>query len=700
MSEAKSFQSTLRRFQTLLAGWSIARIFIVAAIACGTSTALVQFYVLNRFTRQFQSVYEQELTARIAGRLDTLAAQARPLAAQKKSAALRSIAQRTLGTDARTQWVGIYDASGGLSAEDSAKQAPLATLKDLEAALKWKRAPARRVSARGVDMRFLSVKGVRYLDASIPGDGRMPGVRLVLSLEGLDRTLSHILTLSLIFVIVSSALSTAVLWYVMKETLVSPINRITDYVRRAAQNLDKAFVTPLRSRNYDVRQVRDLTKAISDGVGEIALRNRTKELLNETREALSKTEERSYLSDAHALLAASGVADQCVLFIVRENKEQRRFLIEESSERPPPGQTGLHTINKNAAVARAPMSPNDMRADQALHFLKAGAPAEWSGNQLYIRATLTSEADLIIVVVARPSSNILFGAEKFETLIQAWVAELTRMYHLMRYQDLTSHLQLSREMQRKWVATDLGDQGGAQSNHALETLVGFETLPSRYINGDFLCVFKFVERDVSLVVLGDVNGHELRAGLAATGLVAALSDRFESIRAKPEDSILEEFMRCVNRYLWLGYNGNLGARVLGVAFNHANGQGLMSSFGMPFPYVISPQERKPMVIVPQSAQGLLGLSERLDYQATLFTALPGQVVFACTAGLLDAEDGQGRKFEKSIQRGVLSDFTDTTVDGGAQAIVHRIFDTVRLHAGNNSLHDDLTGAVFLTKPLP
>ena len=103
-----------------------------------------------------------------------------------------------------------------------------------------------------------------------------------------------------------------------------------------------------------------------------------------------------------------------------------------------------------------------------------------------------------------------------------------------------------------------------------------------------------------------------------------------------------------------------------------------------------------MVVVPLSTHGLLGLGEQLEFSVTPFSILPGQTVFACTEGLLEVQDIHGKKFEKTIQRGALSEITQQVMLSGAQSLLMKYLEAVKYHAGNNSVNDDLTGIVLLT----
>ena len=705
-------QPTLKKSKThsrksaaagILSGLSLPKFFVVIACLCGILATASAGFVLKRLTAQLRTQLEADLVARTQPKLDAWSAQARPYFSVRRYAATREMMLRVLKSEPRHVAVAAYDAQGVLQFEEKSANWEKNKIPASDPSLSW-----HRLSPRD-SVRFLTLRGHRILDVSAKVEARptttsanstaarIGSVRILVNLDAAENQLAAILWGGTALAAASSVLSALALFILLKHSVLNPLARITDFVRYAAQNPDK--VPKLQPPTVEAAQLRELGKAISGGLGELAMRNKTNELIQNTRTSLQKSDENSFLSSAHAVLMDLGLTDSCSMFIVRENLDVRKFVIEKTSDKPTSANNGLYAKESisQSILSRTSAQP-DFKAELVLQFLRSGILSEWSGSQLLARLPLSAEADLSLVIIAHLGNKRDYSKEKFESILQSWLEELSRLYHQMRYQDLTSHLQLSQEMVRRWIQGD--NQHNSNTAPLIEQVLGYENIPSRYINGDFLGVFKQPSRMASYVIIGDVNGHEVRAGLAASSLVAILSDRFHFLQNESEHVVLEQFMHSINRYLWGCYQGELATRVLAFSFNHETGQGLMACYGMPFPYFLSPHERKPMVVVPNTTQGLLGVSERLDYSSTPFNVLPGQVLFACSAGMLETPDSQGKRFEKTIQRGALSDLTHQYFSQGAQTLLNKYVDCLRQHAGSRSFEDDITAAVLTTRSNP
>jgi hypothetical protein len=489
----------------------------------------------------------------------------------------------------------------------------------------------------------------------------------------------------------------------LRHLVLSKIEQVSSHLRRAARDPDHVDrIGWLRPDTLDLREIATLYGAVNDGLAELDLRNRSRALVKATAERLRHAEERTFLQNACAVLRdEDGGLGEARAFIARQADGEARWLLEarsdvdESSSGQRDGRGLLPGGGRPASpgghdiLARASLT--EMQTEAVIQFLRSGQGLEWQGNALFLRTHLTSQGDVSLVTVVTPGEGPRLAPLPFAHLCTLWASEVARAWHQLRFQDLAASLELSQQLQRKWIQSDSGDTGASA---ALGERIGFESLPSRFINGDFLCVFRLERRDASIIVLGDVTGHELRAGLAATGCVAALSDRFDASRNDPPHQLLEAFVQSLNRYVWASYRGALGLRALCVHFDHGTGQGALACFGQPFPYVLSSSERKPMVIVPAVNPGMLGLAAEIDGTPTTFQLLSGQVFFACTEGILATEDVHGRRFEKLIQRGALADILQRDPLASAPEMLASFIDAARVHAGDTSLRNDLTAVTF------
>ncbi len=692
--ELKVNKLSVRRF---VLGWSFEKMAMAAALVCSVLAIWVQLAVSRRALSALQNTIENEIALRLSSKIDQLYPKIISALHSKKSSQIKEVLTDIQASDSRIVIAGMYDVFGNLITPDFYKDQDWKN--DIEQGIVWKKLPQkfgdsvyethnRKTSEFHVSDIIFRLDGRQSSKSPLVGS-----VRVLANLESLDSKMSRAQWLVSIPAFCFVCLSALVLWYICQKTLLQPLDRMTSFLKIAAKNLDN--LPKFRVRSTDAQSIQEVVKALFEGIGEVALRNKTLRFLENTRAALQKSNEDSFLNIAQELCVSHKVTSGCRLFLARENREQRKFFLEKTTDKV--NENGnTQTLNVGQRDTSTLLNRNgidEMRYDAVLQFLKTGAPQEWSHDILFIRTTITADADLQLVAMVTPNSGFGLDTVNFESFMESWLLELARLYHQVRFLDLASNLELSREMQRKWVQSDHPVDDGMSK---LNAVLGYESVPCRFINGNFLCVFRFEKKQCSLVLLGDVGGHELRAGLAATGIVAALQDRFHFVKDEAPHVILEELMQSVNRYMWGTYGGTLAASAQALYFNHTNGQGLLSCFGQPFPFVVSPQERKPMVVVPLSTHGLLGLGEQLEFSVTPFSILPGQTVFACTEGLLEVQDIHGKKFEKTIQRGALSEITQQVMLSGAQSLLMKYLEAVKYHAGNNSVNDDLTGIVLLT----
>jgi hypothetical protein len=229
-------------------------------------------------------------------------------------------------------------------------------------------------------------------------------------------------------------------------------------------------------------------------------------------------------------------------------------------------------------------------------------------------------------------------------------------------------------------------------------LVSAQCVPCLKARGDFLSVFHFEKNRVSVVFLGKVAGDTLATSLLAASLQAILAQNFYQLQEKRESAphvILEYCSQSLNRYLYNSYKGKISIGFQAIYFNHDSGQGFFVSFAQPFPFVLSPHERKPMVVIPAVMEGQLGLQMVVHAEVTAFAIMPGQILLACNKGVLDTVDPNGKKFEKSIQRGVLSEMISRNSKLNSQEILDQFLDLVRKHKEDLPALDDITAAVLV-----
>jgi serine phosphatase RsbU (regulator of sigma subunit) len=488
-----------------------------------------------------------------------------------------------------------------------------------------------------------------------------------------------------------TAVSALIVWALWRALFTHPLTKLGELVRDIRRNRRLVSVDPQKLSILEEVQI--LTAQVAQSATSLAIAEKLDRLIEDTRSSTRNCDEQNFLPTLKRIWLQSGLARQCKLYQVHYYPQKASYTVEGTSERE--GSSLGMPKDQNALGLRFEDSAADMLSQgTALEFLRTGHDVSWFDNILCAKATLTQDENSILVLLLVPDRQANLKQEQFEHYARTWIDKSSDLYKHVKVQNLAIMLELSRELQRKWIEDDAPQN--ARTDY-FDNVLAADSLPCQLINGDFLFVHKFVNRKATLVVLGDVTGHELRAGLAATGIVATLSERMRSIGDEPPHLLLEEMLQSINRYLFMSYQGTLGSGASGLYFEHESGQGIVCCFAQPFPLILSEHERKPLVIVPRSTNGMLGINEKLDYTTTPFSLLPGQALFLCTDGLLESQDAKGRKFEKAIGRGALSDITEKYLPSGSAKLLTKIIESARAHAGTNILKDDITCTILMTK---
>lgn len=212
---------------------------------------------------------------------------------------------------------------------------------------------------------------------------------------------------------------------------------------------------------------------------------------------------------------------------------------------------------------------------------------------------------------------------------------------------------------------------------------------------DFLCLFYSTRSQRSLIFLGSVPQHTPDAATCARAaqamLAGGLADR--DLSADPEQTLqiatraIEQTAALVFRM----FRGQIAMGLACLAFDHQSGKGSVACFGHPSPYLVSPDERKPLLVSARALEdGLIGLAKHVKVRFTEFTVMPGQFVVACTIGMLALRDSERKSFEKEILRGRLSVIDPAVLRSSAAAIAEAVMDEAERHNSSSILTDDLT----------
>lgn len=239
---------------------------------------------------------------------------------------------------------------------------------------------------------------------------------------------------------------------------------------------------------------------------------------------------------------------------------------------------------------------------------------------------------------------------------------------------------------------------GRITNEPLPDHVGYALSQGSDTFGGFLALAHHAGLSKTCVILGDVSDRSVRGAHAVTGTIAVIAEHLQEWHLCQPAALMKSIALSIHRYHSLVFPNGQGVTLNAIHFDHRTAEGLLASFGQPLPYLLTPHERKPMVVAPlQRSQALLGTPDPPKFQATRFSILPGQVLVSCTQGLLVTKNGKNRTFEKEVSRGKLATLIEDRPHWPAQDLADGILTMVKGHAAAEEITDDLTVVTLQTQ---
>lgn len=233
-------------------------------------------------------------------------------------------------------------------------------------------------------------------------------------------------------------------------------------------------------------------------------------------------------------------------------------------------------------------------------------------------------------------------------------ARLWEKEHLYR-KALEREFEIGRKIQAGFLPQVLPQPNGWEIAACLK--------PAREVAGDFYDVFKISDRQIGLVI-ADVCDKGLGAALFMTlvrSLLRAVSnlDSYASIRSRQKlssEKRLLQAARLTNNYLEKnhGTTGNFSTVFFGILDTH-NGSMKYINCGHIPPIVIDSEGKMISLTLTGMA---IGAMHDADYRVSEVELRPGDLFFAYTDGLTDAEDRSGESFGmKRLSQLLLSKLT-------------------------------------------
>jgi serine phosphatase RsbU (regulator of sigma subunit) len=198
-----------------------------------------------------------------------------------------------------------------------------------------------------------------------------------------------------------------------------------------------------------------------------------------------------------------------------------------------------------------------------------------------------------------------------------------------------------------------------------------------------------------MIFLGTVPQPSPDASLGSRAALSLLADSLTGLNlASDSKETLKSAAQAIEqtaRLVFRMFDGQLALALASIHFDYQSGKGSIACFGHPAPYLVSPDERKPLSIsTPGLDEGLIGLTPEVTVRFTEFTVMPGQFLAACTIGVLSIRDSERKSFEKEILRGRLSMLDPAVLRSSAGEIAEAIIDEAEKQNSSSILTEDLT----------
>jgi sigma-B regulation protein RsbU (phosphoserine phosphatase) len=216
----------------------------------------------------------------------------------------------------------------------------------------------------------------------------------------------------------------------------------------------------------------------------------------------------------------------------------------------------------------------------------------------------------------------------------------------------------------------------------LPRIPGFDcaaaSLPARGVGGDFYDAFGLDEGRWGLM-LGDVSGKGVPAGLVATAVQGRVATAARHARLGPAD-----LMGALNNDVLASTGGRRYATLVYFTLDAPTGVATLVNAGHPPVLLFGPGDGPPRLVAATGPA--LGLLEDARFEEATVSLKPGSLLVACTDGVTEGLDDDDREFGDAR----LVD-TIAALDGTpASAVCAGVLDAVRRHRASRRDQDDVT----------
>jgi phosphoserine phosphatase RsbU/P len=221
---------------------------------------------------------------------------------------------------------------------------------------------------------------------------------------------------------------------------------------------------------------------------------------------------------------------------------------------------------------------------------------------------------------------------------------------------------------------------------ALPSITGFDcaaaSLPARGVGGDFYDAFEIGE-SLWALLLGDVSGKGIAAGMVASAVQARVHTAARLARLSPE-----QLVATVDRDVYDTTSGARYATAIYATLDISTRSLVIVNAGHPAVLVLDPEVDA--VTRLDSTGPALGLVHDGTFASVTLTLQPGAVLVAYTDGVNEARDDADDEFGETRLTSLL--FASRHLP--AAELCARILDAVRRHRGARQDQDDVTALVI------
>ena len=369
----------------------------------------------------------------------------------------------------------------------------------------------------------------------------------------------------------------------------------------------------------------------------------------------------------------------CFLF-ARKFPSQETFVYAEKQEVVPKGEPIAQYLKDNNIV----LEPSMASVDPRLHHLKKGAFFVFLQNEnIEVLVPLTMEDKLIgILALGRKRSLRIYTKQDIEILNTLGKELGTSMYNALHHEDivekerLAEEMKLGREIQMNLLPREFPQISGLTVQGLMQ--------PAKEIGGDYYDFITLPQKDHLAVVIGDVSGKGVAAGL----LMAMAKTAIHTL--SQEQSSPREILLRTNSILNQHIGGQKFMTLLYLMWQADTRTFTYSSAG--HEHILLYRNQSQSLETIQSGGFMLGMIEDIDrfLEEKQISINPQDKILLYTDGVTEAENQDRDRF--GLER--LKETFVKHSSKPASELIQAIKDEVYAFIGTHPQYDDITLVVM------